>query len=225
MRPANLSELALVFTDPSQRPPIRAGLAMMTALDLALPRRGTEEAQLTRLAWWDDELQRFIAGTPEHPATRELLSQGLPLLQAPHWQMLIRAQALRITTPNPDAEALRDMATSMGAGFSAIATLLGYSTYVDHYQQLGSNAWLVNHLTTTAGHRDQGTLMLHAAEQLALIADTLSTTQPSAGHRFAIVLATLYARTAERESRRPGAGMPGPLSRLFSAWRAALRAN
>jgi hypothetical protein len=223
--PDNLSELALVFADPSHRPPIRAGLALIAALDLALPRQGTEEAQLTRLAWWDTEIQRFIAGTPEHPATQELLRHGLPLLQAPHWQALIRAQAQRITNPNPDAQTLGNVATAMGAGFSAIATLLGGSASVDTYQQVGGSVWLVNQLCSRPDDRNHSRLMDQAAQQLATAANQLSFTSPAINHRFAIVLAALYARTAHRESRRPGAGMPAPLSRLWWAWRAALRAR
>jgi len=224
--PADLSELALAFTDPLQRAPIRAGLAMIAALDLALPRGGTEEAQLTRLAWWDTELERFMAGTPAHPATRELLVHGLPLLQVPHWQTLVRTQVQRITTPNPDADTLTATATAMGAGFSAIAILLGHATRVDHYQRLGGAVWLVNRLCAQPGHhRDHSHLMQTAAQRLETVADELCATEAAAQHRFAIVLATLYARTARREHRRPGAGMPAPLGRLWSAWRAALRAR
>lgn len=225
MPPANLSELALVFTEPRQRAPIRAGLAMIAALDLTLPRQGTEEAQLTRLAWWNTELERFMAGAPQHPVSKELLGHGLPLLQAPHWQALVRAQAQRITTPHPDTETLSHLAAAMGEGFSAIATLLGHTGDMDTYRQLGGDVWLVNQLSANPGLADYRNLMKAAAQRLGAAADELCATEAAVTHRFAIVLATLYAQTAHRECRRPGAGMPGPLARLWSAWRTALRAR
>ena len=222
---ANLSELALVFTDPLHRPSIRASLAMMTTLGLTLPRHGTEEAQLTRLAWWDAELQRFMAGTPEHPATQALLEHGLPVLQAAHWQTLIRGQAQRLTTPNPDKETLDALANDMGAGFSAMATLIGATETIPVYQQLGGAIWLVDQLCTAPGHTAQRELMDAAEQRLSAAAAQLVVDPGRVSHRFAIVLASLYERTAQRESRRPGAGPPGPARRLWLAWRAALRAR
>ena len=220
---ANLSELALVFAEPSQRPAIRAALDMIRALNLALPQHGTEEAQLTRLAWWEAEIQRFVAGSPEHPAARELLEHGLPLLQAPHWHRLIRAQAQRIAHPHPDPQALGDIASAMGAGFAAIAVLLGHTAHLETYQRLGADVWLVNELVTSTDDLQHGGLWTASEQDLVACADQLSLTERAADHRFAIVLATLYARTAARERHRRGAGAPTPLSRLWIAWRAALR--
>jgi len=220
---ANLSELALVFAEPSQRPAIRAALDLIAALDLALPQQGTEEAQLTRLAWWEAEIQRFVAGSPQHPAARELLVHGLSLLQAPHWHRLIRAQAQRIAHPHPDPQALGDIASEMGAGFAAMAVLLGHTAQLATYQRLGADVWLVNELVASTEYLQHGGLMTVAEQGLVACADQLSAREPAADHRFAIVLASLYARTAARERHRRGAGAPAPLSRLWIAWRAALR--
>ncbi len=222
MSPASLTELALVFADQSQRPAINAGLSMLEALNLTLPAAGTEEAQLTRLAWWDGELQRYLAGTPEHPATRELAAQGLAILQAPYWQTLIRAQAKRTTTPNPDAHALQEISASMGAGFAAIATLVGAGASANEYQQAGGNIWLIEQLIDMpTPHRGHTAMMQTAAEQLAQVGVMLSNAQQGATHRFMVVLAKLFERTAQREAHRPGAGIPGALTRPWIAWRAA----
>jgi hypothetical protein len=224
MSPASLTELALVFANPSQRPAINAGLSMIDALNLTLPPAGTEDAQLTRLAWWDAELQRYLAGAPEHPATQALTAQGLAVLQAPYWQTLIHAQARRITTPNPDGTTLQEIATSMGAGFGAITTLLGMSTQVDHYQNLGGANWLIEQLMSLASpHAEHTMLMEAAANQLAEVGRRLTDTPDGAAHRFAVVLAKLYQCTAQREVQQVGTGVHGPITRVWVAWRTAMQ--
>ena len=63
---------SFVFLPPPQRRAITAFYALCRELDDSVDDCGDPAVAAARLAWWRDEIGRFAAGRPEHPATRAL---------------------------------------------------------------------------------------------------------------------------------------------------------
>lgn len=63
---------SFVFLPPDTRRAITAFYAVCRELDDVVDECHERQIALTKLAWWRDEIGRFAAGTPEHPATRAL---------------------------------------------------------------------------------------------------------------------------------------------------------
>ncbi|OJW83598.1 presqualene diphosphate synthase HpnD [Thiobacillus sp. 65-1402] len=64
---------SFVFLPPDTRRAITAFYALCRELDDVVDECHESQLALTKLDWWREEIMRFAAGAPEHPATRALL--------------------------------------------------------------------------------------------------------------------------------------------------------
>src|SRR5574340_1712298 len=63
---------SFVFLPPDTRRAITAFYALCRELDDVVDECHERQVAMAKLDWWREEIARFAAGAPEHPATRAL---------------------------------------------------------------------------------------------------------------------------------------------------------
>ena len=227
--------LAIAFTDPTRRPALEAHYAIDAEIDAASHPALEHTVAHAKLEWWRGEIERLVAGAPQHPLTRQLLARAGPGRGYGRLGARLTVAELLFVgyAPASVTELLTLLERWHGSVQSLAAELLSpadrpNAAAGDYGAHLGRGLGLVDALEPARapwlGDLARPALAQQAERELLAAAAALpSNRRPEQVH--GLVLARLARARLDHLTRDPTASGPGPLSQLWCAWRTARHAH